>query len=804
VVGTECKRGRCKDATPDPGSEGRNGQCGGMKKKRAWTKACTAGYYCKRYSDYYSKCVTEDICPASGSGPSRTSASIGRARGHRELEGAGVPDSLPVKCEERVAIAWGDPHFVTFDGLKYNCQGEGEFTLMKTVALDSNDQPKFEVQGRFLSFDKRKITVTRGLAIKEEGAPTIQLNVPSNYDKQCPISLFVGKHKRELFGGTGVDEVIVRQVGSNIVVFYPKTRLQFVVMTSKSTKYGCFLSVKACLPDDYRPKDKIIGLLGTPDEDPTNEFMKADGSDYEMELGSNRKYKENYDYCTQEWCVRDARKSIFAYEMNESYQQFNKCGDKYDGAIEKCLEAPPEWLEEICSSEDKRCVYEGCAGGEAEAKMALETEFELNDETGCGILVDELDFEDKDESDWGLIEQDPVSKQFFLGSFQSDSGMKEFVNIPTYAYYLTVEFLLHEIDDWGKYNRNSNRFWVSIAGKKFNLDTFEDDDSEMAPGNMKSGFKSGIYWKRKALSEASNMGYNDKHKDQIHKVTIKVPRCYFKDSKLQIGFDVTMAADKDHVSVGVNDLKIIAHPRKCRDVRNFGRMKEMLESHAGEKKRQEGKEKREKEEDVDAVDFGLENLLEQASADLDESSPVECRTAFAYHSKLSRSFKEMGFVEMMEFDGSDINWGWSSGPLLSSNYAYSFDVYAEGETEEDPMTLVGAMTVGYDGKEAVVTVDAAEGLWLNDVQAYVGTTRLPLLENGSETMDPSEYPIVHERMSLSRSFVVSDFEDESIYVVAEATVCGVFHKAEEQLRTGIRGGDSWFQSARGLLKGLAE
>lgn len=200
-------------------------------------------------------------------------------------------------------------------------------------------------------------------------------------------------------------------------------------------------------------------------------------------------------------------------------------------------------------------------------------------------------------------------------------------------------------------------------------------------------------------------------------------------------------------------------------------------------------------EELDAEELDLGNL----GADWDESSPVECRPAFAYHSKLSRSFKEMGFVEKTEFYDSNVNWGWSNGPLLSSNYAYSFDIYAEGEKDNDPMVLVGAMTVGYDGEEAVVTVDAGEGLWLENVQAHVGTTRLPLLENGSETMDPSEYPIEHTRMSLSRSFVVSDFQDESIYVVAEATVCGVFSK---QQPTGVRGGDSWFQSARGLLKGF--
>jgi hypothetical protein len=125
--------------------------------------------------------------------------------------------------------------------------------------------------------------------MKEEGAPTIQLSVPSSYDKQCPISLFVDGHERDLVEGTKVDEVIVRKIEETVVVYYPKTKLQFVVKLSRSTKYGCFLSVKVCMSEDYRPGEQIIGLLGTPDEDESNEWMKADGTT--LEESGSRRYK---------------------------------------------------------------------------------------------------------------------------------------------------------------------------------------------------------------------------------------------------------------------------------------------------------------------------------------------------------------------------------------------------------------------------------------------------------------------------------------------------------------------------------
>lgn len=50
----------------------------------------------------------------------------------------------PVKT--KTACAVGDPHIYTFDGLAFDCQAEGEFTLMKSKITQR------EVQGRFAFF----------------------------------------------------------------------------------------------------------------------------------------------------------------------------------------------------------------------------------------------------------------------------------------------------------------------------------------------------------------------------------------------------------------------------------------------------------------------------------------------------------------------------------------------------------------------------------------------------------------------------------------------------------------------------
>jgi hypothetical protein len=46
-------------------------------------------------------------------------------------------------CNGAVCGMWGDPHIITCDGLAYDCQGEGIFTLMKNHL--------YNVQGHFIS-----------------------------------------------------------------------------------------------------------------------------------------------------------------------------------------------------------------------------------------------------------------------------------------------------------------------------------------------------------------------------------------------------------------------------------------------------------------------------------------------------------------------------------------------------------------------------------------------------------------------------------------------------------------------------
>jgi hypothetical protein len=172
----------------------------------------------------------------------------------------------------------------------------------------------------------------------------------------------------------------------------------------------------------------------------------------------------------------------------------------------------------------------------------------------------------------------------------------------------------------------------------------------------------------------------------------------------------------------------------------------------------------------------------------DESVSVECRVAFGYHSaKLSNSFSEMGFIGTTE-ENDNVAWGWTSGPFDASNYEYSFELMTKAAGADKPALTIGNVHIGYDGEEASVTMEAGSRLWLKNVHAYVGTSPLPQDAQGMETVIPEHYPVSFDRMALSRTFSVDNLGGEPIFVVTEATVCGVFETYDAAVNDGSKVG----------------
>ena len=323
----------------------------------------------------------------------------------------------------------------------------------------------------------------------------------------------------------------------------------------------------------------------------------------------------------------------------------------------------------------------------------------------------------------------------------------------------------------------NNKFLVRVNQKTI---TFTGK-TNIDPNSILSGVKRGITWTRKYLSKADGL--------VIHKLTLTIPDSEFKNShELKVSFDVRLTEGLALMSCGIDDIRVTAGP-----------LGEINKCAAQKKEAARRRRNRRSLEDVVAA-TGMPRAPAEVEAAVNKSTPaptaaprVECRNAFAYHSKsVSSSFRDIvgsNGSDDMKYNDDDIGWGWTNGPLMPSNYAYSMDLFAPSTSEsglgKPTGAMVGSMTVEYDGDEATVTVQVGQSWWLKETNAYVGHSSLPVTSSGLIT-DPNLYPIAHRRSSMSRTFTVEEMESQPIHVIAHMVVCGDFSEEPAQTQ-GVRG-----------------
>ena len=141
--------------------------------------------------------------------------------------------------------------------------------------------------------------------------------------------------------------------------------------------------------------------------------------------------------------------------------------------------------------------------------------------------------------------------------------------------------------------------------------------------------------------------------------------------------------------------------------------------------------------------------------------PPEGETAYAYGGPgIATCFLSLGFH----------NWGWTNGPL-GPGY-YEFDIYAgAAKCDITKGTLVGTLTVDYDGSTATVTYTTDAGWAMDYTQLYVGSELLPRNAKGDYTTSPGQYPSIHYTVggTTSDTHTVTGLSGD-IYVVAHADV----------------------------------
>ncbi|GAA0512183.1 hypothetical protein GCM10008992_09720 [Halorubrum aquaticum] len=202
--------------------------------------------------------------------------------------------------------ATGDPHLTTYDGVAYDFQAAGEFILTN----DSDGSP--HVQARLRPVADRDVSVISAVATELNGT-TVTIDAR---DEQM---LTVDGIARSLETGESLavgDGEIFRTPETYIVV-YPGADGDVDDGDSRleATVAGDRLDV--VVKPNRTAVDSMTGLLGSPDGNPDNDLMLADGTT----LSTSPSFETLYGQYREDYRVT-AENSLFDYDAGESAAGF--------------------------------------------------------------------------------------------------------------------------------------------------------------------------------------------------------------------------------------------------------------------------------------------------------------------------------------------------------------------------------------------------------------------------------------------------------------------------------------------------
>jgi hypothetical protein len=218
----------------------------------------------------------------------------------------------------------------TFDGLKYDCQGKGEFVIVKSQGEDP-----LEIHSRFVTETRWKgaPSVARSVAIKvDEDVPTLQVSVPDDWDAStgCPYSYNLDGDDvnanaiPDYFKNEYGEKAKIYTLGNKIILTFPDYSARIEILVWGSDFWGCHLRLNVCLtPEKHGGAENIVGLLGSPNNDKTDDWMKPDGETEIIPIGNYLgMWEQSTDWCINNWCVGDSADSMFD---EDTFDEYNQC-----------------------------------------------------------------------------------------------------------------------------------------------------------------------------------------------------------------------------------------------------------------------------------------------------------------------------------------------------------------------------------------------------------------------------------------------------------------------------------------------
>ncbi|XP_031711836.1 sushi domain-containing protein 2-like isoform X2 [Anarrhichthys ocellatus] len=237
------------------------------------------------------------------------------------------------------ALVFGDPHFITFDGVSYSFNGNGEYTLM------TSSKKRLTIQGRAEPVNATiKATKLTAVAMREAPSDVIEVRLVSGHNglevlqNQKTLS-FSEQRWMDLHG-----VFVFSPSSTNVTVMFPsgagvEVRLREGTMTAT-----------VLLPEEF--KDSTLGLLGKMNGDAKDDLALSNG-----ELVSNLTNPEEVFSFGASWAISN-RSALFTYDSEHLLNTYYYA-PRHDHTFVPVFSVPESPDDPLANQTHEICTGEG-------------------------------------------------------------------------------------------------------------------------------------------------------------------------------------------------------------------------------------------------------------------------------------------------------------------------------------------------------------------------------------------------------------------------------------------------------------
>eukprot|EP00977_Amphora_coffeiformis_P009823 scaffold2257_cov169-Amphora_coffeaeformis.AAC.1 len=268
----------------------------------------------------------------------------------------------------------GDPHMTTFDGLRYDCHGKGEFIL--TQAGDAVVQGRFERRGR--------VALTVGVAASEgPGSAVVEVSLPE--DGGSPVLVVGGAVIVPPSLGYEDNSVIVTPNArgpNSFRITYKTSGLSVLAQT-----YSSYMNVAVGL-SQFLLDFGTTGMFGSADKNPLNDWATPGGDILQVPRSRNELVGlPSLEYCLVNWCIRNKNDTLFTYydaDKGYDFDYFSGCDDLSLDVVD--ISNPSQEARDFCGV-DEACLVDFDEIGRDVAQTTLAETANLDSEFTTGGLL---------------------------------------------------------------------------------------------------------------------------------------------------------------------------------------------------------------------------------------------------------------------------------------------------------------------------------------------------------------------------------------------------------------------------------